>query len=436
MKQCFQVACKVFVMLASANVYAVVQLEVAQRDVPAMRGATFEVISVEGDEHFAETTENQRGGVIVLDYDAPLDARGSAVIITPGNSTPRFQITIPMDWDGSPLLVDFEQQTLRPSPATAPIQSSPAPRQIGLHYGYGRFPGTDWGTPAGIFRGAGNETRLLPAGSAIGTDQIGVSFETSLPFLEFARETDLRAGFRYWDFDGDESDTATAASGGEDVFSVFIGISDTFGTGFFGGPIGSTSRYDLDVEGHQYEVDFSWPVGFDWLGNVQMRPSFGVSWGEFDLDYEASAAFIDVPEVIVTTHQELNSDYWSANIGVDFNLPLSQRWSIQWGGRIRYQDIDSQLDSAQTIDFFGMPETILQEMNDDDTSLGIAASAGMRFQFNDNLGIAAQYTYDWNRSVPGGVNPISGTQVFEGQTSTIEYRDDYQLTEVTLLLSF
>jgi hypothetical protein len=433
MNQLLKVMCVAAATLVALDAFAVVQLEVQPKDVPAMRGATFEAISVEGEETAVQATENQRGGMITLDFDSPSNARGSAVTIAPSNGTPRFQLTIPMDWDGSPLVVDFENQTLRPRDPSTPAEPAPSRRQVSLTYGAGQYPGSAWGTPAGISRGTGNEAGLLPSNSDIGTNDAGVRFETP---LRFGDQVDLRAGFRYWNFEGDDSNTAEVASGGDDVFSVFIGISDTYGTGFFGGPIGIGAQYDLDWQGNRFEMDLSWTADYARWPNAQVRPNVGFFWGDYELQYDARAAFIDVPEIIVTTDQQLDSDYWGVGAGVNFSVPLSQQWSIQWGGTLLYQDIESHLRSVQDIDLFGTPESIRQDSDDDDTTLGIAASVGVTYQFNKSIGVGARYAYEWNTSMPGGVNPISGTPVSEGQTSSIDYPSDRQFAEILVILTF
>lgn len=424
------------VTLISSPALAVVQLQVNYSDVSALRGATFEAISVDGEDRYVESSERSDGAFINLDYATPEEARGSAVIITPGNNTPAFQVTIPMDWDGSPLRVDFETQTLLPG---EPLDRRSVTRLgpvLGVAYTWEEAVTAAWGTPAGISRGPGDEVRVLPAESDVGTDGFGLSYEHPLSF-RFAEDTDMRIGFRYWELDGDESDTAQVPSGDADVFSVFIGIEDTYGTGFFGGPIGIDTRYQLDWESEQYAIGFSWAADCARLGNVQMRPTVEFFWGDYDIEYDASAHFLDAPEVIVNTHQQLDSEYWGLDLGAYFRLPLSQQWSLDWATGLRYQDIESDLMSVQNIDFFGMPSNIRQETEDDESSVGVYASIGTTFSFNEHLSLTGTVRQEWGTAMPGAMNPVSGTPVFEGQTAGVDYEDDGQVSAALRLnLSF
>jgi hypothetical protein len=94
---------------------AVVQFQTEVLDIPALRGSTFEFITIEGDTTTVEVDEN---GVIVLPEEVSLDlVRGGALQVGPINGRPAFTATVPMDWNGvAPLVLQLHTQSFRPHP--------------------------------------------------------------------------------------------------------------------------------------------------------------------------------------------------------------------------------------------------------------------------------------------------------------------------------
>lgn len=98
-------------LLGMAQALAVVQFQVEPADIPVVRSATLEFITIEGDSTDVEV--DQRGIILFPDIDDPLLVRGGVLSVRPTNGTPAFSAAVPMDWDGvSPLVLDISSQSL------------------------------------------------------------------------------------------------------------------------------------------------------------------------------------------------------------------------------------------------------------------------------------------------------------------------------------
>lgn len=98
-------------LLLPFHASAVVQFQAEPRDIPAVRGATVQFITVEGD---GAEVEVDRNGVLVLSGVDDLDlVRGGVLTVRPTNGTPAFSAAVPMQWDGvTPLVLDMATQSL------------------------------------------------------------------------------------------------------------------------------------------------------------------------------------------------------------------------------------------------------------------------------------------------------------------------------------
>lgn len=116
---CLKVLLSLFCLLFSYVASAVVQFQAELTDISSTRGATFEFITVEGEDADVEVDPN---GVIVLPELSDLDlVRGGALEIRPVDGSPAFSATVPMNWDGEiPLVLSFDTQSLTPDADALP----------------------------------------------------------------------------------------------------------------------------------------------------------------------------------------------------------------------------------------------------------------------------------------------------------------------------